>query len=404
MREFTITGAEVYLPDQIAKTSVTVSDGVIAEIGGAVRGDEIDGQGRILAPALVDVHGDAFERQLMPRPNVFFPMEGAILETDRQLAANGIATAYHALSISWEPGLRSVDRARELIEAVGKWSSRLTVENRIQLRWETFCLEGIPLLEEALEGPLMPSLAFNDHTSMAMLHPDMPMQKRPFEHSLQFPVVDMQHPNFRSKLAGRAERSGLTPVEYASLLEERWQMRSRVKEAIAQVGQMGRRNNVPMLSHDDTQDETRDFYRRHGAAICEFPMAVSVAAVAQERGDMVVFGAPNAVRGGSHLGDSPNAGDMVEAGLCNILASDYYYPAMLAAIARLDADKRADRLKLWKLISTNPARAMKLDDRGEIKIGKRADLVLVGWPRGHVPAIRHTWVAGRTAYCATPAG
>ena len=158
-----------------------------------------------------------------------------------------------------EPGLRSVDRARELIEAVGKWSSRLTVENRIQLRWETFCLEGIPLLEEALEGPLMPSLAFNDHTSMAMLHPDMPMQKRPFEHSLQFPVVDMQHPNFRSKLAGRAERSGLTPAEYASLLEERWQMRSRVKEAIAQVGQMGRRNNVPMLSHDDTQDENTRF-------------------------------------------------------------------------------------------------------------------------------------------------
>ncbi|WP_090068956.1 alpha-D-ribose 1-methylphosphonate 5-triphosphate diphosphatase [Cohaesibacter marisflavi] len=404
MRDFTIIGAQVYLPDQIVETSLTVADGVISEIGGPVKGEEIDGTGRILAPALIDVHGDAFERQLMPRPNVFFPMEAAILETDRQLAANGIATAYHALSISWEPGLRSVDRAREMIAALHLWANRLTVENRVQLRWETFCLEGMDLLKDALEGPLTPSLAFNDHTSMAMLHPDVPQQHRPFEHSLQFRVADASSPLFLAKMATRAERSGLSAEEYVDLIKDRWQMRPRVKEAIAEVGQLGREKNVPMLSHDDTQDETRDFYRRHGATISEFPMTVAVAAVAQERSDMVIFGAPNVVRGGSHLGDSPNAADMVKAGLCDILASDYYYPAMLAAIARMDADNLADRQTLWKLVSTNPAKAMKLDDRGEIKVGKRADLVLVGWPKGHMPAIRHTWVAGRTAYCALPRG
>nr|WP_321457618.1 alpha-D-ribose 1-methylphosphonate 5-triphosphate diphosphatase [uncultured Cohaesibacter sp.] len=404
MSEFTITGAQVYLPDQIVETTVTVTEGEISDIGGPVRGEEIDGAGRILAPAIIDIHGDAFERQLMPRPNVFFPMEAAMLETDRQLAANGIATAYHALSIGWEPGLRSVDRAREMITAITKWSSRLTVENRVQLRWETFCLEAIPLLAEALENPLTPSLAFNDHTSMGMLHPDVVLQTRPFEHSPDFRAADPDSVEFRKKMAGRAERSCLSPEDYAQMIKERWQMRPRVKEAIVKVGKLGQSKNVPMLSHDDSQDETRDFYRQNGASISEFPMTVAVAAVARERGDMVVFGAPNAVRGGSHLGDSPNAGDMVEAGLCSILASDYYYPAMLAAVARLDEDKRSDRLSLWKLISTNPAKAMKLDDRGEIALGKRADLVLVGWPEGHVPAVRHTWVAGRTAYCATPAG
>ena len=404
MQEFTIVGAEVFLPDQIVETTVTVTDGVISAIGDAVIGREIDGRGRLLAPAMIDIHGDAFERQLMPRPNVFFPMEAALLETDRQLASNGIATAYHALSISWEPGLRSVERAREMIRAIMTWADRLTVENRIQLRWETFCLEGIDLLKETLDGPLTPSLAFNDHTSMAMLHPDMPLQRRPFEHSSQFPVVNADDPAFRAKMAGRAERSGLSTADYAELLKDRWRMRPLVRDAIAEVGQLARSRNAPMLSHDDTQDETRDFYRNHGATISEFPMAVSVAAVAQERGDMVAFGAPNAVRGGSHLGASPNAGDMVEARLCSILASDYYYPAMLAAVARLDAEKRADRLNLWKLVSTNPAKAMKLDDRGEIAIGRRADLVLVDWPDGHVPAVRHTWVAGRTAYSATPQG
>ena len=96
------------LPDQIAETTVTMSDGKVVEIGGPAVDEVIDARGLILAPALVDVHGDAFERQVMPRPGVYFPMETALLETDRQLAANGIATAYHAVTLGWEPGLRDV--------------------------------------------------------------------------------------------------------------------------------------------------------------------------------------------------------------------------------------------------------------------------------------------------------
>ena len=32
-----------------------------------------------------------------------------------QLAANGIATAYHALTLGWEPGLRSVETGWQLV-------------------------------------------------------------------------------------------------------------------------------------------------------------------------------------------------------------------------------------------------------------------------------------------------
>ncbi len=96
----TFQGAQVYLPGEIVETNVTVDAGRIVEIGGPAQGEVIDATGRILAPALIDVHGDAFERQLMPRPKVFFPIEAAVIDTDRQLAANGIATAYHAITLS----------------------------------------------------------------------------------------------------------------------------------------------------------------------------------------------------------------------------------------------------------------------------------------------------------------
>lgn len=401
---FIIEGARAILPDGAEPVSVRVEAGLIAAIDGPRDGARVvDGRGHVLAPAMVDVHGDAFERQLMPRPGVMVGVVAALLETDRQLAANGIATAYHALTLSWEPGLRSVQTGQAVVDALAALAPRLTVENRVQLRWETFCPEALPLIEGALAGPLLPALAFNDHTSMAVLDPCVAMQDRPFDHDPAFPVVDMSSPGFAAKMEERAKRSGMSRADFVALVGRMWDGRSDVPPRIATAARMARTAGAPMLSHDDSQIETRDFYRGHGARISEFPMNTTVAAAARAAGDMIVFGAPNAARGGSHLG-SPGAADMVAAGLCDVLASDYYYPAMLSAVVRLSADGVAPLHRLWTLIAANPARAMGLTDRGEIAVGQRADLVLLDWPEGAAPAVRRTWVAGRAAYAASAAG
>jgi len=399
----TFQGATVYLPSEMAETNVTIADGLIADIGGAPQGEVIDARGLILAPALIDVHGDAFERQVMPRPGVFFPMETAVLETDRQLAANGIATTYHSITLSFEPGLRSVDRGREMMQAIRDLAPRLLVENRIQLRWETFAFEALETIDWALDAPLSPSLAFNDHLSMSMRSFDTKIQDRQFEHSADYALADPTDPRLATvRHEKHAARAGLAIDDYMALIERVWARRPDVPSAMQALADKARVKRVPMLSHDDTQAETRQHYRSLGATVAEFPMTMAPIEDARTHGDTIIFGAPNAVRGGSHIG-SLAAGDMVEEGLCDVLASDYYYPAMLAAVDRLDREKRADRLALWSLVSTGPARAMQLEDRGEIAVGQRADLVLVDWPDGHTPAIQGTWVAGRPAYRTQPA-
>lgn len=399
----TFLGAQVYLSDRIAETTVTVADGKIAAIGGKVRGEEIDARGLILAPALIDVHGDAFERQLMPRPGVYFPVEAAVIDTDRQLAANGIATAYHAITLGWEPGLRDLARGRALMQAMIELAPRLTVENRVQLRWETFAFEALETIEWALAAPLLPCIAFNDHTSMTMRAYDVPIQDRAFELSPDFSIAALDDARMKTRTTSKARRAGLDHERYVALLGEIWERRPEVPAIIARVAEMGRAAGAPMLSHDDTRAETRAWFRALGAKVAEFPMVLEAVQAARAGGDPIVFGAPNAARGGSHIG-SLGAGEMVQAGLCDALASDYFYPAMLAAVARLDAERRADRPALWRLVSSGPARAMKLADRGEIREGLRADLVLVDWPEDHAPAIVGTWVAGRCAYRGIPAG
>ena len=125
-------------------------------------------------------------------------------------------------------------------------------------------------------------------------------------------------------------------------------------------------------------------------AICEFPVAEEVAAEAREAGDWVVMGSPNVVRGRSHLGWA-SAARMAEAGICTVLCSDYFYPAMLRAALVLAARGVLDLPRAWDLISANPAAAAGLADRGAIAQGMRADLVLVD------PAFRASsppWSAG----------
>lgn len=404
MDAIVIEGARVILEDRIERAAVRIEGGRITGLDVARDGAaRIDVRGKTLAPAFVDIHGDAFERQIMPRPGVTVPIDAAILETDRHLAVNGIATAYHALTLSWEPGLRSVETGWDMLRALTRLRPRLTVENRLQLRWETFCPDAIPLMAEALAAKDVPAVAFNDHTSSALLHPSVALHDRPFDLVPDYPVTDINAPAFRAKMDGRAKRSLMDQDAYIALMLSVWNRRPRVADDIAVVAAMAAERGAPMLSHDDSQTETRDFYRAHGARIAEFPMHERVFLSARERGDWIVLGAPNAMRGGSHLG-SPGAADMIARGLCDILASDYFYPAMLGAVVRLLADGVASLPTLWKLVSANPAAAMGLVDRGRIAPGQRADLLLLDWPDQGIPAPIRTWVAGRGGYSALPDG
>jgi alpha-D-ribose 1-methylphosphonate 5-triphosphate diphosphatase len=397
-----IDGAMLILEDRVTTGSVRVEGGRITGIDVARDGASIiPGKGRILAPAFVDIHGDAFERQLMPRPGVMVGTEAALLETDRQLAANGIATAYHALTLSWEPGLRSVETGWQVVRALEGLRHRLTADNRIQLRWETFCPEAEPLIAHVLAGPDRPALAFNDHTTAALLHPEIAVHDRPFDHVDDYPVTDLSAEGFLHKMGERAKRSHMTTADFVALIARVWARRPEVPAQIERIAALARKQGAPMLSHDDSQVETRSFYRSIGARVAEFPMHERVFLAAREAGDPIVLGAPNAMRGGSHLG-SPGAAKMIARGLCDILASDYYYPAMLGAMVRLHADRVAPLADLWRLVSVNPARAMGLTDRGRIAPGQRADIVLLDWPEGHAPAALRTWVSGRGGYSALP--
>ncbi len=76
-----ITGGAVLVEsDGLQRADLNLRDGLI-ELG---RGDgpQFDASGLLVLPGIVDLHGDAFERQLQPRPGVDFPTDLALRDTE----------------------------------------------------------------------------------------------------------------------------------------------------------------------------------------------------------------------------------------------------------------------------------------------------------------------------------
>ncbi len=310
----------------------------------------------------------------MPRPGVFFADDLALLDTDRQLAANGVTTAYHGLTWSWEPGLRGTARAHAMADALDRLRPQLACDTRLHLRWETYNLDAVPEVMQWLDAGRIHLLAFNDHTP--------PMLSR---------LDDA------ATLLRYAERGGTTVSAFRDLLRSVGERHGAVPTAIATLAAHAGRLGVKLASHDDETPAQRAAFHALGCTLCEFPKNRATAQAARAAGDHVLMGAPNVVRGGSHLG-GVSAAELISDGICDVLTSDYYYPALLHAPFRLARDHGGDVGRFWPLVSTQPARAAGLRDRGTLQPGQRADLILVDARDGQWPRVVATVVAGRIVH------
>jgi alpha-D-ribose 1-methylphosphonate 5-triphosphate diphosphatase len=352
-----------------------LSDGVIAETPG-VKARHFDAAGLLVMPGLVDIHGDAHERQFQPRPGIGFPPALALRDSAAQLISCGITTAYLGVTLSWEPGLRSLDAWRAMKRALRDMKASSAADLRVHLRFEADNLDALDDALADIGAGDVHLLGFNDHTPSI--------------------VNKLDHPTEVAKYAGRA---GMKADAFMALAQSVYARRGEVPAARARLAEAAARAAIPMLSHDDDSIERRELFRAHGARICEFPITEEVAANARAAGEAVVMGAPNVVRGGSHLGWA-SAAPLAERGMVNVLASDYFWPAMMEAAFIMAARGVLDLPRAWALVSSNPAEACGLQDRGRLSSGLRGDVVVVDGARRAPMAV---FAAGQLAWLAPEA-
>jgi len=105
-----------------------------------------------------------------------------------------------------------------------------------------------------------------------------------------------------------------------------------------------------------------------------------------------MMGAPNIVRGGSHS-NNVSALDLAKRGLLDIVSSDYVPAALLLSAFQL-AKLWDDLPRAIATITSAPANAAGLTDRGQLKTGFRGDVVRLS-EVGDNFALRGVWSGGK---------
>ena len=374
--ERVLTDATIVLPTEIVSGSVCLRGGVVADVAGPSTLSAAESLGGdYLLPGLVELHTDHLEGHYAPRPSVRWHPDAAVLAHDAQLACSGVTTVFDAIRLGMEDYARlGIEDMRKLAAAIeaAAGDGRLRADHFIHLRCEVSTADCLPAFEEFVRLKRVRMASLMDHA---------PGQR-------QFSDLETYRALFRPT-------SGLSEDEFdrfcAVRMAESEANASRNRAAIAARCRDG---GIVVASHDDATEEHVDEAARHGAKVAEFPTTLAAARAAHEAGLAVLMGAPNIVRGGSHTGNVA-ARDLAEAGLLDILSSDYIPMSLVQAAFMLAAtvDGIGGLPGAIRMVSAGPAAAAGLDDRGEIAVGRRADLVRVRLD-GDVPVVRTVWREG----------
>lgn len=376
-----LANLKLVLPEGILDNGyIDLEDGFIADIGQDANQYDIDGQGCYALPGLIDLHGDMIERDVEPRPKAYFPTELALLELDKRLAALGITTAYAAISFAEARKmayLRSEERARDTIHLINSLKDELLVDMRIHARFEITNHSAPKILHELLEQEHIDLISLNDHTPGQGQYRDLETH---IKHVAAWRGISEDA--FRVEVLERLERLSQNPPSW---------------DVIHGICEEARKNGIVIASHDDDTVDKVDLITSLGASLSEFPVTMEAAREAKRRGLFTLMGAPNAYRGQSNTGNL-SAMEALKEGLVDILASDYYPAAMLHMVFKLTADGTLPLHEAVKLVSSHPANAAGLFDRGSLELEKRADIALVETSPGHLPRVRASFSKGKPIF------
>jgi len=375
-----VAGGRVVTPDG------TVDDGTVVLNGDRIDAvddatpvtADVDATDLLVVPGIVDLHGDDIERHLFPRADDSVPPGRAVQICDQANIAAGVTTKCHALAFEDAPDdNRSLSLTETIADAIADFreGGRALTDHRLHLRCELTSPESIGAVCDRLG---------DDPVALASLMTHIPGDG-------QF-----------DSAADYAERYGdggsVSGEQVMEVVRQRRAVPERTVRARARrVIEQATRRGVPVAAHDSADPDSVEQRGDAGVSICEFPVNLAAARAASSAGLSVAMGAPNLVRGGSNWGNLSTR-RTIRSGTVDVLCSDFRPQSLLKSVFVDTGEPLADRVAR---VTSRPADAIGLDDRGRLAPGARADLLVVD--PGPEPRVVRAFVGGQEVYRATPA-
>ncbi|MGE7758807.1 phosphonate metabolism protein PhnM [Peribacillus sp. NPDC097895] len=350
----------------------------VGEIETSPEMEVLDALGGYVTPGFIDLHSDYIEHMTAPRPTSLMNFHLSLRETEKELITHGITTMFHSLSLyksteyAYKP-IREPENVRKLIDLIDQTHKmKHLVRHRFHARYEIDNLEDIDSLKEYVSEKKVHLVSFMDHT---------PGQG-------QYRHLEI----YRNTLRGYNDYSD----EAIDVMIRTHQVKEKLTiERMKEIALLARENNIAVASHDDDSIEKLELVQSFGTSISEFPITLEIARKAHDMGMYTIAGAPNVLLGGSHSGNL-SASEAIQDGCIDILCSDYYPAALLHSMFELVENHGMDLVDMLKLVTINPAKAVKMEDEiGSIHEGKKADILIIEKISGDFPVITTVIVDGK---------
>ena len=141
MSRLLLTHARVVFATEVRDdVAILIDNGLIAALDPETVGNTrtLDLAGHLLIPGMIDLHCDALEKEVEPRPGVHFPLDFACAQADKRNAMAGITTVFHAMSFAnHELGVRNNGFAAEIARGDRLWKPFGPSENALAEGWLT---------------------------------------------------------------------------------------------------------------------------------------------------------------------------------------------------------------------------------------------------------------------------
>lgn len=311
---------------------------------------------RLLVPGFIDLHSDAVEKEIEPRPGAEFPIKQALVELDKKLAMAGITTMFHAIGFNEEAlvGRRGTALAASLIRAIAECDkSFLTIDNLVHARYEVTSFTSVPVIGELIRNGQIHMLSLMDHSPGQG-------QFRTLEKWKQYHVSVYN----------------LSENEAEEIVAQQMAKKERCLASMEELCGRAWEYGLVIASHDDDRPEKIDLMEGFDVTIAEFPLNAETALYARSRRMKTGMGAPNVVRGKSQSGNI-SARELLHLGCCDFLCSDYHPSSMLQAVYVLHREMGFKLADAFAFVTSAPARTAGLTDRGRIAPEALADLVVI---------------------------
>ncbi|SES24960.1 phosphonate metabolism protein PhnM [Psychrobacillus sp. OK032] len=337
----------------------------------------IDAKGGYISPGFIDIHSDYIETVASPRPTSMMDFNISLREAEKILISHGITTMFHSLSFYKEDvfthkPMRNPKNIQRMVDAIDATHHELhLIRHRLHARFEIDNIDEVDSLVQNIEDGKVHLLSFMDHT---------PGQG-------QYRNLEV----YRETLKGYRN---ISDDDVNVLIAERQSTEFLTIEKIKEVADIALSKGIAVASHDDDDIKKLELVRSFGTTISEFPITLEVAKKAKEIGLHTIAGAPNVLLGGSHSGNL-SAAEAIAHDCVDILCSDYYPAALLHAIFDLHEKYGNDLHKMFMMVTLNPAKAVRMDEElGSIKVGKKADILVIERMEDGYPMLTATMVNG----------